>query len=208
MVWKTSALTAFVAAACFAAAQQPSPSAQAPQQSAATQGQPQKASSAPTHPPAAFGMHVIAYLQARKQNAGTMPKPTANASKLKETRTHMQTRIEQNRADAKQGDIFDPQISDYFRKQISTALNGPGGKRVMASLRRAEPVKQANVAINKPYPSGVPLQSMPPTLLMVLPQLPKELEYRIVGRNLVLLDTEPNLVVDILPNAIPAIPAA
>jgi hypothetical protein len=45
---------------------------------------------------------------------------------------------------------------------------------------------------------------MPPTLLQKLPKLPKELEYRIVGHNLVLLDTEPNLVVDVLSNAIPA----
>lgn len=206
MFWHKTLLAAFIIADCCMVAQQTPSPAQNSQQSTAPQNQvqTQKGSSAPTHPPAAFGMHVIQYLQARKQHAGTMPRPTADASKLKESRAQMQTRIEQNRADAKQGDIFDPQIADYFRKQISTALNGPDGKRVMTSLKRAEPVKQAKVGVNKPYPSGVPLQSMPPTLLMVLPQLPKELEYRIVGRSLVLLDTEPNLVVDILPNAFPA----
>ena len=42
------------------------------------------------------------------------------------------------------------------------------------------------------------LQSTPPTLLSDLPKLPSELEYRIVGRELVLLDTAANLIVDLL----------
>ena len=203
MIRHRGLLAALAVTACCAAAQQTSPAPQSQHQPPPA-AQSQKASAAPTHPPAAFSVHVIAYLQARKQQAGTMPRPTNDADKLKESRRQMQARIEQNRASAKQGEIFDPQVSAYFRKQIATALNGPSGKRVMASLRRAEPVKKVGLEVNKPYPDGMPLQSMPPTLLMVLPQLPKELEYRIVGRNLVLLDTEPNLVVDILPNAIPA----
>ena len=47
------------------------------------------------------------------------------------------------------------------------------------------------------------MQSTPPTLLANLPKLPAELEYRIVDRELVLLDTKANLIVDLLPNALP-----
>jgi hypothetical protein len=47
------------------------------------------------------------------------------------------------------------------------------------------------------------LQSTPPTILMNLPRLPPELEYRINGRALVLRDTNANLVVDLIPDAIP-----
>ena len=206
MTWLKLLLTTVLATSCSVAAQQTTASPMsAPQHATAPKQQSSTNPPAgPTHPPAAFSMHVIAYLQARKQSAGSMPGPTNDANKLHQTRAQLQQRIEQNRAGAKQGDIFDPQVSDYFRKQIATALKGASGKRVMASLKHAEPVKQVDVEVNKPYPDGVPLQSMPPTLLMVLPKLPKELEYRIVGRSLVLLDTEPNLVVDILPNAIPA----
>jgi len=39
---------------------------------------------------------------------------------------------------------------------------------------------------------------------MNLPQLPKEVEYRIVGRDLILLDVGTNLVVDIAPNVVPS----
>jgi hypothetical protein len=37
---------------------------------------------------------------------------------------------------------------------------------------------------------------------MALPTLPQGLEFRFVGRNLILLDTEANLIVDFIPNAV------
>jgi hypothetical protein len=44
---------------------------------------------------------------------------------------------------------------------------------------------------------------MPPTLLLNLPRLPNELQYRIVGTTLVLYDVSSNLIADLLPNALP-----
>jgi hypothetical protein len=57
--------------------------------------------------------------------------------------------------------------------------------------------------INQSYPENVPLQSTPPTLLLNLPQLPDGLEYRILGRELVLRDGNANIIVDYVPNALP-----
>ncbi len=151
-----------------------------------------------------FEARVGQYLQQRKQQAGSLPGPTSSATKLKDSRDQVRARIQANRSDAKQGDIFTPDIAVYFRRQIASAFGGERGGRVLTSLRHAEPGTQAPVQINQPYPDGIPLQSMPPTLLLKLPKLPKELQYRIVGRKLVLLDIEPNLVVDILPDAVPA----
>jgi hypothetical protein len=42
-----------------------------------------------------------------------------------------------------------------------------------------------------------------PALLQVLPPLPRELEYRFVDRDLVLIDIHADLVVDILKEALP-----
>jgi hypothetical protein len=50
-----------------------------------------------------------------------------------------------------------------------------------------------------------PPESDPPrwrALVWALPSLPEELEYRFAGRDLVLLDSEAQLVVDILRDAI------
>jgi hypothetical protein len=57
--------------------------------------------------------------------------------------------------------------------------------------------------VNQPYPSGIPLQTTPPSLLLNLPNLPKGYEYRFVGHNLVLFDVEANLIVDLIPDTIP-----
>ena len=54
--------------------------------------------------------------------------------------------------------------------------------------------------VNAAYPDGLPLQSMPPSLLLNLPQLSKELEYRFVGRELILRDAPANLIVDVIPD--------
>jgi hypothetical protein len=37
---------------------------------------------------------------------------------------------------------------------------------------------------------------------MALPKLPEQLEYRIVGKNLIIRDIDANIIVDFVPNAI------
>lgn len=59
------------------------------------------------------------------------------------------------------------------------------------------------VAVNAPYPPGAPVSMMPPELLARFPPLPDALEYRFVGRTLVLRDREANLIVDFAPEIAP-----
>ena len=54
-------------------------------------------------------------------------------------------------------------------------------------------------------PDGLELEVcwvVPAALLMSLPRLPDPLEYRIIGGHLILLDTDADLIVDYLPNAV------
>ncbi len=53
------------------------------------------------------------------------------------------------------------------------------------------------------YPPTLPLATFPANLLKALPELPKELEYRMVGRDLILRDVTGNVIVDILSNVFP-----
>ncbi len=53
----------------------------------------------------------------------------------------------------------------------------------------------------------MPLETFPPALLRKLPDLPPDLEYRIVGRSLLLRDVKANLIVDILRDVVPTIPS-
>lgn len=110
--------------------------------------------------------------------------------------------IREARGAAKQGDIFSPQITAEFRRLIGMSMQGADAKRIKESLKSSEPV-QLPLKVNDTYPSKLPLQSTPPTLLMNLPKLPDELEYRLVGRSLVLRCAKGNLIVDFIPNVMP-----
>lgn len=150
-----------------------------------------------------FEARVAQYMKLRTKKAGSSPKPTSSTTKLADTRDQMAERIRALRSDARQGDLFTPPIAGYFRRQIAATLAGPQGKKIRASLKHAEPVKGLSLKINEPYPSHMPLQSTPPSLLLKLPQLPKELEYRIVDDELVLHDTAPNIIVDFISHVFP-----
>jgi hypothetical protein len=149
-----------------------------------------------------FQQRAKQYLEWREKTAGKAASPADSPEKLLVARRELANKIRVGRAGTQQGEIFTPQIAEYFRRQISTSLNGRYGAGIRSTLRHAEPVKM-ELQINQSYPEDVPLQSTPPTLLLNLPELPKGLEYRIVGRELVLRDSDANIVVDYVPNALP-----
>jgi hypothetical protein len=150
-----------------------------------------------------FELRVNGYLSKRKREAGTSPRSTSSAEKLDDSQHSLAEKSRDTRSEAKQGQIFTPEIARYFRKQIAKILAGPHGSEIRASLLHAEPVGDLALQTNQVYPEGMSLQSTPATLLLNLPPLPKELEYRLVSNSLVLLDIAPRLVVDFLPNALP-----
>ena len=63
-------------------------------------------------------------------------------------------------------------------------------------------------AINTDYPTTLPLATVPPSLLLKLPTLPEDPEYRFLGRHLILRDIKANLIVDFIPDVVPAAAAA
>jgi hypothetical protein len=58
------------------------------------------------------------------------------------------------------------------------------------------------IRVNGDYPAGLPLESTPPSLLLNLPKLPPEVDFRVVGHDLALRDVDANLIVDLMANAI------
>jgi hypothetical protein len=150
-----------------------------------------------------FENRVSDYIKLHKQAASDLDglKPTKEPEKITNHEEMLAAKIRQARKDARQGDIFTPPIADEFRRLIGITMKGERAAHIRASLRHAEPVR-LSLAVNDVYPRSVPLQSTPPTLLLNLPELPKHVEYRIVGRALVLRDVDANIVVDFIPDAI------
>jgi hypothetical protein len=150
-----------------------------------------------------FEKRVAGYLKLRKPLEANLPalKPTGSPEQIRHREKTLAARIREARKDARQGDIFSAEIAQEFRRLLRIATREPNRDQVKKSLDRAAPVA-LQLKVNQEYPSGVPLQSTPPTLLMNLPRLPKELDYRVAGHDLVLRDTQANLVVDLLPGVI------
>jgi hypothetical protein len=146
-----------------------------------------------------FQKRVDAYLQLRKSLESNMNrlKSTASTEKINHHENELGLAVRDARKSAKEGDIFTPEISMEIRRLIAIAAQKTNGVHISQSLQHAEPV-QLHLNVNDRYPEKAPLQSTPPTLLENLPQLPPEIEYRITGRDLVLLDAKADVVVDVI----------
>jgi len=131
--------------------------------------------------------------------------PTKDVKQLEQQRQALRDALQQARPNAKQGDLFTPEVAAVFRKLLRATMTGAEGRKIRLSLNHAEPVSPQDLQVNHVYPNadGQPLQSVPPSLLRNLPVLPKGLDYRISGHTLSLRDTDANMVVDYVRDAIP-----
>ena len=58
------------------------------------------------------------------------------------------------RPEAKEGDIFTPEIAELFRKLITHSIDGPDGAKIRTSYERAEPIRGVHLAVDQAYPDG------------------------------------------------------
>lgn len=107
------------------------------------------------------------------------------------------------RARSEEGDLFVSEVRPLLRRLFREVLGGPGGRVLRAEIYDEAPKRTFRIRINTQYPSELPVSTVPYRLLSILPPLPAELEYRIVGPDLVLLDIDAQMVVDVLRNTVP-----
>jgi hypothetical protein len=128
---------------------------------------------------------------------------TKKRQEIVERRRGLAQKLRETRSNAGQGDIFTPAVSEEFRRVIRSVFQGPAGRNVRRTIRQGEPVPDRQLTVNSDYPEHLPVTTVPPTLLLRLPQLPQELAYRIIGHDFVLEDIEARVVVDFIPGALP-----
>ena len=108
------------------------------------------------------------------------------------------------RRGATAGDFFTLALAAELRTNIALALADHGlTARDVLWAEAADGVDPAlaDLWVNGPFP-WVFSTAMVPCVLEALPPLPPELQYRIVGDTLVLVDVHASLVVDLLPSAL------
>ncbi len=152
-----------------------------------------------------FEDRVNGYLELHRRVEAKMAplEKTAEPAKITARQKALGEAIREARPDAKQGDIFTADIGEVIRDVIREDFRRRSATDAHAV---AESIPNIRLRVNDFYPTTVPLATMPPRLLAQLPRLPDNLEYRLVGDSLILRDVDPNLVVDLLPRAVPRPP--
>ena len=153
---------------------------------------------------AAFEKRVKEYVSMREGLEAKMPKLSKDATpeQIEAHKMALQKAVQGARTSAKPGDLFVPALAAHIRDVIKSELKPATKQEVRETVREAE-VKAVPLRVNYPYPESQELLDMPPTLLLKLPQLPKQVRYRYVGRNMLLVDRENGLIIDFMPDALP-----
>ena len=146
---------------------------------------------------------IKAYLAAQRKISSDLEKlpDKATPQQIDTRQRELGRRIMAARKSATRGEIFGAEMSALLRKQLAPLFKGPEGAKVRAAIyEEPHPVIPA---VNIRYPDDVPLSTMPPDIMRMLPSLEPALEYRFIGRHLILLDVEAHLILDVIDNAIP-----
>lgn len=150
-----------------------------------------------------FQKHVQAYMKVHNEAEGKVPslKRTDDPAEIAAREKALAEMIMTLRAGAQPGDIFAKDFQPYFIKIVQDDF----AKRSAADRRALvhEMASKVTVNINTVYPTTLPLLTFPAGLLRALPDLPPELEYRIMGHHLILRDVKANLIVDVLRDVVP-----
>ena len=153
-----------------------------------------------------FLQRVDSYVALHRRLEGPLPPEavTPDPNELFAPRKALAAAMRKARAGARQGEIFSPAVARYFRMLVANTVQKNGIDDLL-SIVEDEDSMRIPARVNGDYPAGGSISPMPPCLLIELPPLPSELQYRFVGRDLILWDVHAGLIVDFVPYAIPAI---
>jgi hypothetical protein len=151
-----------------------------------------------------FDKQIKSYVQLRNKVKDNAPKLSKDSTpeQIEAYRTTLEQSLRAARAGAKRGDFFTAAAADYIRRTLKHEFQGKDRRELRDTIFETE-LQGVVLRINYPYAQSAELSEMPATLLAKLPQLPKELRYRFVGRNMLLVDRESNVIIDYMPEALP-----
>jgi hypothetical protein len=151
-----------------------------------------------------FETQVKGYIALRNKVRENAPKLSKDSTpeQIHAYRTTLEQSLRNARANAKRGEFFRPETADFIRRTLKIEFQGKDRKELREQIFETE-IQGVVLRVNYPYAQTAELSEMPATLLAKLPKLPKELRYRFVGRNMLLVDRESDLIIDFMPEALP-----
>lgn len=150
-----------------------------------------------------FEARVRKYTERREALESELPQLSkqATAVEIAEHKAALVKKVLADRTTAKRGDVFTRDAEKMIRSIINKHYKGRDRLELRKELVEAEN-KNVRVKVNGIYPESAELLEMPATLLLVLPQLPKQVRYRFVRNNLLIVDRESHMIVDHMANAL------
>jgi hypothetical protein len=153
-----------------------------------------------------FQKRVQEYMKIHNEAEGKVPnlKRTDDPEEIAKREQALAQMIMTLRNQAPANEIFAKEYQPHFVKIVQDDFANRSAADRKALVH--ELPRNVKVDVNTVYPTTIPLITFPAGLLRKLPDLPPELEYRIVGRHLILRDVKANLIVDVLRDVVPTIP--
>lgn len=151
-----------------------------------------------------FKSRVRTYTENRETIESDMPalSKEASAEAIEAHKTALLKAVQVARKGAVRGQIFTPDAEKAIRAIIAAHYAGRKSAELRKEVAEAEN-KTVPIKVNAVYPESAELLEMPAKLLLALPELPKQVRYRFVGNNLLIVDRENHLIVDYMTNALP-----
>ena len=144
-----------------------------------------------------FHSRIDQYVELRQRIESTMAalRVTTDPAEILERQRGLGAAIQAARSGAHQGQIFSRAAGNDFHRMIAADLTRRSAGDQAALMAEVPP---GLPRVNERYPTMSPLATFPALLLAALPRLPEDLEYRFLGRYLIIRDAKTNLIVDYL----------
>ena len=146
-----------------------------------------------------FNTRVWAYFNLR----GTLEKGlialtiTDDPAQIEKAESDLAGKLRVARPEARQGEFFTPAIEREFKKALIFEMSASTWAAIMDGNPGEFPHE-----VNGIYKRSKSVSTVPPNILALLPALPDDIQYRFVGRHLILHDTRANVIIDRIPYAI------
>jgi hypothetical protein len=146
-----------------------------------------------------FSQRMSDYSVLRSELEKGLPSPmvTGDMAAVKRGVRALGSEVRTARIGAKEGDMFTPALAVEFKRVLLLEMDAA----TWASLMDDNPGGFSS-RINGNYSDKRTLSSVPPGILAALPPLPDGVQYRFLGRNLILLDIRAGIILDRIPDAI------
>ena len=146
-----------------------------------------------------FTIRVNSYSELRRRLESQLPAvmATDDVRQITRARRALARAIRVARPGAMQGEFFTAATSAQFQPVLASVMNATMWAVIMDDNPGA-----FEHDIDGTYPEGKAFSTMPGLVLALLPGLPDDIQFRFVGRHLILYDVRANTIIDRMPDAI------